>query len=63
MLIRREQYLGMWAEDQYHGPGILIAENQFFFSGMFANGERSVSRLSSILCSNLISSVELKLMQ
>ncbi len=45
-----ERYLGMWEENKYHGPGILVSENRLFYSGMFANGERSVSILIPRLC-------------
>ena len=46
---RSERYLGMWQEDKYHGAGILVAENQFYYSGMFANGERNVSELGIMI--------------
>ena len=36
----------MWQKDKYHGAGILVAKNQFYYSGMFASGERDVSVLS-----------------
>ena len=33
----------MWKSDKYHGAGILVAENKFFYAGVFSSGEKTVS--------------------
>ena len=39
---RSERYLGMWRNDKRHGPGILAANNKFYYSGNYDNGEKKV---------------------
>jgi len=39
---RSERYLGMWRNDRQHGPGILVAQNKFYYSGIYDNGEKKV---------------------
>ena len=36
---RSEKYLGMWKNDRYHGAGILVAMNNFYYAGPFTFGE------------------------
>ena len=42
ILYRSERYLGMWLNDKYHGPGILVSGDKSYYSGTFSNGEKSV---------------------
>ena len=54
ILYRSERYLGMWLDDKYHGPGILVAGDKSYYSGTFANGEKSVRMDEATLLHNLI---------
>ena len=40
---RKSRYLGMWKDDKYHGPGILLDESSFDVT-MHSNGEKIVSQ-------------------
>ena len=39
----QSRYLGMWSDDHYHGPGILINQNTFE-AGIYSDGENVVSQ-------------------
>ena len=47
---RSERYMGMWENDNYHGAGIMVAKNKFYYSGVFANGEKNVSHSQRGTC-------------
>ena len=34
----------MWRNNRYHGAGILVAKDKFYYSGLFSNGEKGVSK-------------------
>jgi len=44
----------MWKEDQYHGTGILLASNKYYFSGDFIQGERTVRKFIQIAWEQLL---------
>ena len=54
ILYRSERYLGMWLNDKYHGPGILVAGDKSYYSGTFANGEKSVRMDEEMLLHSLV---------
>ena len=35
----------MWKSDKYHGPGIFVAKNKFYYSGYYENGVKKVGNI------------------
>lgn len=50
--LRHEKYIGMWMDDRYNGPGVLITSQQTLYTCNFENGSMK-SLVSGCVCCKL----------